>query len=139
MIWGGLPAWIVEAAEDGRISVMVSEEIVEEIGRILSYPRLREIYEGAGVSREELTGAVLRIGRLVEVKRRISMIREDPADDKFLECASDGGADFVVSGDEHLLRIQRYQRIRTLSVRQFLELIGESEESSSRYFRDERR
>jgi hypothetical protein len=134
MIWGGLPAEIVEAAEDGRISIMLSEEIVGEIARILSYPRLREIYEGAGVSREELVETVLRISQLVEVKSRVNLIQEDPSDNKFLECALDGHADYVVSGDDHLLKIEHYQRIRILSVRQFLKLLEEPESTSSLKF-----
>ena len=64
----------------------------------------------------------MRIGKIVEVKTNINATQEDPADNKFLECALDGDADYVVSGDEHL-RIDNYQRIRILSVRQFLKLL----------------
>lgn len=122
MIWGGSPASIIGSAEADRIRIVVSEEIVREISRILAYPRLREIYEGAGITREELMEAVLRIGKMVEVKTRINLVTEDPDDNKFLECAIDGHADYIVSGDEHLLKIKVYKGIRILSVKQFLEL-----------------
>ena len=122
IIWGGSPASIVKAAEEERILITVSEEIIGEISRTLAHHRLREIYEEAGVSRGELVEAVLRIAKVVEVETRLNVIREDPSDNKFLECAVDGDADYVVSGDEHLLRIGRYQKIRILSVRQFLKL-----------------
>ena len=74
---------------------------------------------------------VLRISQLVEVESRVKVIQEDPADNKFLECALDGHADYVVSGDDHLLKIEHYQRIRIFSVRQFLKLLEESESTSS--------
>jgi hypothetical protein len=126
MIWGGLPANIIKAAEDGRISIIVSEQIVREINRTLAYPRLIEIYEGAGIGRDELIEAVLRVAKMVEVTKKIELIQEDPADNKFLECALDGKADYIVSGDGHLLGIGQYQSIKMLSVRQFTKLMEES-------------
>lgn len=123
MIWGGSPASIVKAAEDGRILIPVSEEIVEEISQTLAYRRLREIYEESGVSREELVETILRIGKLIVIKTKLNVIREDSSDNKFLECAVDSDADYLVSGDEHLLRIEHYQRTHILSVRQFLKLL----------------
>jgi hypothetical protein len=74
----------------------------------------------------------MRIGQLVKVRTKINIVHEDPADNKFLECALDGDADIVVSGDEHLLRIEQYQGIRILSVRQFLKLLGEPKSRSSK-------
>ena len=123
IIWGGPPAIIIRAAEDERILIIVSEAIVEEIVHILDYHRLREIYEEAGLKREELVEAILRISRVVEVKTGLNIVQEDSSDNKFLECAMDGGADYVVSGDDHLLRIGHYQRIRIVSVKQFLEIL----------------
>ena len=126
MIWGGLPAKIIKAAEDNRISIIASEQIVREINQTLAYPRLREIYEGVGIGRDELIEAMLRIAKLVEVTKKTELVQEDPADNKFLECALDGKADYIVSGDGHLLGIWQYQSIQILSVRQFTKLMGES-------------
>jgi len=126
MIWGGLPAKIIKAAEDNRISIIASEQIVREINQTLAYPRLREIYEGVGIGRDELIEAMLRIAKLVEVTKKTELVQEDPADNKFLECALDGKADYIVSGDGHLLGIGQYQSIQILSVRQFTKLMGES-------------
>jgi len=126
MIWSGLPANIIKAAEDGRISIIVSEQIVREINQTLAYPRLIEIYEGAGIGRDELIEAVLRVAKMVEVTKKIELIQEDPADNRFLECALDGKADYIVSGDGHLLGIWQYQSIQILSVRQFTKLMEES-------------
>jgi len=126
MIWGGSPANIIKAAEEGRISIIASEQIVREMNQTLAYPRLREIYEGAGIGRDELIEAVLRVAKMVEVTKKIELIQEDPADNKFLECALDGKADYIVSGDSHLLRIGQYQRIQIHTVRQFTKLMEES-------------
>jgi len=125
MIWGGLPAEVISAAENKRIGIITSEAIIEEINQTLAYPRLRRVYEDAGVNRQELIEAVLRIGRLVEVKTKVNVVHEDVADNKFLECTFDGKADFLVTGDEHLLRIGQYKATRIESVRQFLRILKE--------------
>jgi putative PIN family toxin of toxin-antitoxin system len=132
MIWGGLPAKIVEKAEDKTILIIVSEEIIREISRTLSYPRLREIFGSVDISREELLEAVLRIGKVVDVKTRVNVVHEDLTDNKFLECALDGDADYVVSGNEHLLKMKCYQKIRIFPVRKFLKLLGNPKSHSSK-------
>jgi putative PIN family toxin of toxin-antitoxin system len=132
MIWGGLPAKIVEKAEDKTILIIVSEEIIREISRTLSYPRLREIFGSVDISREELLEAVLRIGKVVDVKTRANVVHEDPTDNKFLECALDGDADYVVSSNEHLLKMKCYQKIRIVPVRKFLKLLGNPKSHSSK-------
>ena len=123
MIWGGSPARIVKAAEEGKVCIITSEEIVNEISRTLGYPRLKRVYEAAGISRQQIIEAVLQVAKLVEVKTKIHAVREDSADDKFLECAIDSKADYIVSGDEHLLKIGSYKRTRIVSVRQFLKIL----------------
>jgi putative PIN family toxin of toxin-antitoxin system len=102
---------------------MVSEEIVGEISQTLAYPRLRQVYANSGATRQELIETVLQIGKLLEVTKRLNVIREDPADNKFIECAAAGEADYLVSGDKHLLKIDRYQKTRILPVREFLKVL----------------
>jgi putative PIN family toxin of toxin-antitoxin system len=123
MLWGGLPAEIMKAAEGGRVTLLLSEGAVEEMSRVLSHDRLRKVYEGAGVSREELVERALSLSRVVKVKTKLGVVLRDPSDDKFLECAVDGGADYLVSGDEHLLEIKEYRGIEVLTAREFVEIL----------------
>ena len=52
-----------------------------------------------------------------------AVIREDPEDDKFMDCAREAKADCIISGDTHLLRINAYQTIPILSPKDFLNMI----------------
>ena len=47
-------------------------------------------------------------------------IRDDPTDDKYVSCAVEAGAEYIVSGDEHLKAIERYQGIEILAPAAFL-------------------
>ena len=123
MIWKGPPARIIKAAQESEALIITSEEIVNEVNKTLTYPRVKRVYEDSGVTQQQLISAVLKFAELVEVNSKIHVVREDPADNKLLECAVDGKVDFIVSGDTHLLRIGSYKRTRILSVRQFLEIL----------------
>lgn len=48
------------------------------------------------------------------------MVTDDPTDNIFLECAVDGSADFIVSGDRHLLAIKVYKGIEIMRAGEFL-------------------
>ena len=123
MIWGGSPARIIKEAKENRVCIVISEDIVGEIDRTLAYHRLRRVYETAGISRQNLIEAVFQVSKLVEVKTKIKVVHEDSADDKFIECAVDSKADYIVSGDDHLLKIGAYKKTRIVSVKQILKIL----------------
>ncbi|MEM3551280.1 MAG: putative toxin-antitoxin system toxin component, PIN family [Candidatus Bathyarchaeia archaeon] len=122
LLWGGKPAEIIKLAEDGKVLIIVSEEIVGEISQVLNYPKLRKVYQAAGLRHKNMIEALLKVVKFVKVKvaNRVSVVVEHPADDKFIECALASGADYIVSGDKHLLKIGVYKKTRILSVSEFL-------------------
>ena len=66
---------------------------------------------------------VQKIAKFVEVTSKVNVILEHACDNKFLDCALDSKADYIVSGDKHLLKVVAYKKIKILSVSDFLELI----------------
>jgi len=56
---------------------------------------------------------------VVKPRQRIRIIAQDPDDNLVLECAFSGGADYVVSGDKHLLDLGKYRNMRIISVKEF--------------------
>ena len=52
---------------------------------------------------------------------KLDVIKQDPKDNKFLECAVAAHASYVLSGDQHLLNQKQYRDILIFSPRQFLE------------------
>lgn len=123
LIWGGNPAEVVKAAENRRLRIFISEEIVGEISRVLEYPKLKQAYRGSGLGRTDLVEAVLKVSRFIKVTRKVNVVADHPADDKFIECALAARADYIVSGDRHLLKLARHERIRIMSVREFLDML----------------
>lgn len=123
LLWGGKPAEIIKAAEDCKVNIIASEEIVGEISQVLNYPKLAKVYKAEGLLHEELIEAVLKIVKFVKVTKKVNVVFEHSADDKFIECALAAGASYIVSGDKHLLKIVSYKKTQILSVNEFLQII----------------
>jgi predicted nucleic acid-binding protein len=45
----------------------------------------------------------------------------DPEDDKFLACAVAGSAEYIITGDGHLLKVSKYGNVEIVNPRWFLE------------------
>jgi len=95
---------------------LISKQILGEYIRVLNYPKFHlneeEIEE---IIKEELLPFV----QVVTVKKFVSIIKVDPADNIFLSTALTGRAKFIVSGDRHLLKLREYQGIRILKIKDF--------------------
>jgi len=58
--------------------------------------------------------------KMVTPMRRLEIIKEDPADNKFLECAIEAKADYIISADKHLRSLGEYEGIKIVSSGSFL-------------------
>jgi len=123
MLWGGKPAEIIKAAEQRRVIILTSEEIIAEISQVLNYPKLKNTYQAEGLRNKDLIENVMKIAKFVKVTKNLNVVVEHPADDKFVECASAAGADYIVSGDKHLLKVTCYRKTQIVSVNEFIQLI----------------
>ncbi len=109
---------------DEKVQVFISKEILNEISKVLVYPKLAELFKRAGTHPREILKTIVENSTPVKPKRRVKIIKEDPADNRILECALEANCDFIVSGDKHLLRLRKFKRTRILSPREFVELIS---------------
>ena len=108
---GGAPESAYRAALSGRITLVTSPPLLAELGRVLTD---RFGWEDAMV--EGAIAQVARIGTVVRPRDTLSVIEQDPADDRVLEAAREGAADVIVSGDRHLLRLGSWETIRVVRV-----------------------
>ena len=67
------------------------------------------------------------MARSVTPAVQLDVIKEDPPDNRILECGVAAGVDYIVSGDNDLLRLGRYDSIRILSVSDFLDVTQEKD------------
>lgn len=118
----GPPARIlVELLERRAFALILSTNIVEELRRTLREPRVRRYVRLSAREIEAWLASVESIAERVEGRDTVRVVPADPADDKYFAAALEGDADVVVSGDRHVLEVDRFGRVRVLTPRAFLE------------------
>ncbi len=107
--WAGPCAQVLDAVSDGRLALVQSPALLTELRRVLSYPKLaRAIPDPAG-----LATLIEAVAVVVAPTRTIDVI-SDEADNRVLEAAVTGTAEYVISGDHHLLELVSFEQIPIL-------------------------
>lgn len=121
LLFGGVPGRLVPLWRESVVTPYISREILAEYIRVLSYPKFQ-------LQTDEIEYLVYREllphFEVVDLPAsRPVIISKDPSDDLFLYCARAAGVDFIVSGDQHLLQLQYFEKIPIVSVPRFLDLV----------------
>jgi putative PIN family toxin of toxin-antitoxin system len=105
-----ITAKIYAAWNAGRFTLLRSEPILAEVEDVLGRPEVLRKLRMTTIEAVALIELLRRQSTLVTPGVRITRSR-DPDDDKFLECAAAGGADYIVSGDADLLSLREVEGI----------------------------
>ena len=103
--------------KNGRVVFLASKDIITEYIKVLSYPKFNLTNEEIKyLLKEELLPFI----NPVKANTVIDVIKDDPSDNKFLSAAVDGNADYIISGDKHLLNLKRFRKVEIVSIAGFL-------------------
>ena len=115
----GNEARLVDAAVEGRVKLLTSLEILEEVREVLSRPKFQLSADEAGSAFQ----LVVSLGEIILAPGRAKVKCRDPDDQKFLDCAIAGRADFLVTGDRDLLSMGTVGRARIVRTKELFKLI----------------
>lgn len=115
--FGGPAAVILGNARAGNIRIDISDAIVTETNRVL-----REKFQWDGYMLQDAREKLRSLGNYISPTETLQVIKEDPDDDRILECASTAHSDFIVSEDKDLLRLGKFRSARIVSIREFISL-----------------
>jgi putative PIN family toxin of toxin-antitoxin system len=124
IVEGGTPAALLRAWLDHRFVMVTSPAIIAEFIDVAQRPHLRK-YGLTDVRAEEMAFLLWARALVTPGARTIKVIEADPADDMFLVCALEGEAEYIVSGDAHLLNLQHFKRVQIVTAAEMLRLIEE--------------
>jgi len=119
----GKPAQVLDAWRANRFNLVIREDIIEEIREVLCRPHIRKRHQW---TKEEIDCFLAGLGELATItpgELEVKAITDDPDDNMYLACAVEGEADYIVSGDRHLLRLGTYEGIQIVTPAQFLEIL----------------
>jgi len=123
LLFKGLTSQFVPLWKSQTIHVLASAFIVQELTRVLSYPKFKlDAVEIKTLLNEDILPFITP----VRIKNVPSVIAEDPSDNHILACAQQGKAHAIVSGDTHLLSLRTFMKIPIYTVREGLEKLGVS-------------
>ncbi len=74
----------------------------------------------------KLSEQVISKANIVIPSRKIHLVKEDPDDDKIIECAVEGKAGFIITNDNHLLKLKEFEGIKIIKPKDFLLLVQSS-------------
>jgi uncharacterized protein len=117
LLAGSVPRRAFDKALD-RGTMLISAPVLLELSEVLSREKLNKYLLES--ERMRFLVALLRETELVEITTSVTVCR-DAKDDKFLELAVSGNADYIVSGDEDLLVLNPFRGIPILTPRNFLD------------------
>ena len=115
--WDGKPEAVLRLVEQRRIVNCTTSYIYAELQRVVVYPKLKF----STTLQVNILEFVFAWSRFVEPRETVSVVTDDPDDDKFLACAIAANASAIISGDPHLLVLGSYCSIPITTPAQFLE------------------
>ena len=118
----GASAHILARCQAGELELLVSPDSLAELRRVLTYPRIRKRVKYSDEQIERFVAFLAQFAIVLTPPTAIRVVAADADDDKFVELALAGEAQYLVSGDDHLLSIGQYQGIRILKPAAFLRL-----------------
>jgi len=128
LLWGGAPAQAIDAAIEQQITLLTSEILIAELMKVLSRSKFKPRFEQLGKSAEDFVANYRALVEIVIPAPILPTIIADPTDDAVLACAAGGKAEYIVSGDKHLLMLGRFEAIPIITINDFLEKLADQAE-----------
>jgi putative PIN family toxin of toxin-antitoxin system len=126
LYWGGNQRSVLERSIHRIDELYITREIMVEIENVLKRKKIHADINTITLFME----LIERVGNKVISKEKISNACRDKTDDKYIECAIESGADYIISGDIHLLEIKEYKGIKILNAADYLEMMRKGNENS---------
>jgi uncharacterized protein len=124
IFWGGKPRLVVDLGRDKKVMIFTSSDIEKEIAE-----KLEKKFK---LPEDEVRLILFDFSSFtfpVKVTRKHQVIFNDPDDDKFLDCAMECDADYIVSGDKHLLNLKEHSGIKIMNASEFLSVFNRGQDT----------
>lgn len=116
VFFGGFPRKVLSSIVEKRITAFATAEIIDEYEEIVEEMIARK----QGNISKDILSPLIQVLKIIEPVSAVRVSR-DPDDDKFLGCAKDAKALFIVSGDKDLLVLGEYEGVLIVTAKEFCE------------------
>lgn len=120
LLWNGAPRRLLDHAINEMVSLYSSQTLLDELLHTLSYRKFNKRIALFETTPQILVAQYAALLTLVTPASISPTIKDDPDDDAVLACALAAQADFIVSGDAHLLNLKQFQTIPIVTAAQIV-------------------
>ena len=124
--WTGESYKILNLVDNGEICNILSHEIIADFVESCNSEELMDKIEKNKLTASRTVEKITSMSVFVHPKEKLTVVKDDPDDDKIIEAAVEGAADYIVTYDNHLLKLKEFRGIRIVTPKQFLDLIGKN-------------
>jgi len=117
IFWAGKPKQLLNKVRRGEVTFLTSEDLLSEFKEVLM--RKDKPFKLSSEEAERVVTEMRGIAQIIHPNSQV-IVCKDERDNKVLECAIDGGAEHVISGDLHLLGLKSFKGVKVISVMDFL-------------------
>lgn len=96
--------------------IVTSNLILKELSTVLSRPK----FNTNQIEIIRITKAIENIADVTSVKTKVKVVVQDPNDNMVIETALDGGAQIIITGDNHLLALEHFGAIKIITIEEML-------------------
>lgn len=114
LLWRAAPRQVLDAARDQRITLHTSSVLLDELAEVLSRQHLASVIAANQASPAFLMQRYAMLAQLVIPAQTVRVVAKDIDDDAVIACALAARAEWIVSGDAHLLNLKHYQGMRII-------------------------
>ncbi|MBI4130649.1 putative toxin-antitoxin system toxin component, PIN family [Candidatus Roizmanbacteria bacterium] len=115
IIFGGKPKIILSLIQSNKLQNYTSLQILLELS-----DKLHQKFLWTALDVQYALKAISITSIVIKPKLPLTVIRQDPTDNKILECARDAKVDYIITGDKHLLQLKRFGGIEIVRPGEFL-------------------
>jgi putative PIN family toxin of toxin-antitoxin system len=118
----GSPAEVIRRWRQNAFIWLTSDPLLDEIRSVFAWPRVTRHFAWDESEVRDFLAILLQGASVVDMGPSLNTAR-DPADNRVLETAVAGGADYIVTGDDDLLSLGSYEGIEVVSPARFLAVL----------------
>lgn len=118
IFWKGSSNRVITMWRDRKFILVTSLGAVIEIIKVLKDFKIRLPDETI----REWVDLIVRNSIIAEPKEKIAIVKDDPKDNIFIEAAATGNADYIVSQDNHLLKLKEFRGIKITTPEEFIKI-----------------
>ena len=107
-------------------TVVLSRQMLAELADVIS----RDKFRVTGSQVNQFVSSLVRMSKMVLDNVRFKVVLEDPDDDVVLNTAYTGKAEFIVTGDKHLLELGHFKKTKIVTVNQMQDIFRSRSQGS---------